>query len=338
MIGVLDTDGVWREAEPARVPDPRRLEASELRTYRRLTTSTIEIHHSVDVPKGDDDVPVFSVDELPTWPHLGGWFLFDKGDSWSYRSSEFVGRTGEYHYAAARGQQRLTEHLEASGHDYELHTLVEQVLGIWRGGIQPRDDRHSIPALGEWELSCPPGGHVWVIAANFYGDRSPDVKRAMVENLARGRDVHVLPPHQRRHVAPRAAGRGARTRAGRTTASRGDRARRTVAENVRCVLLSPDLEVLDDRLRRLLQYDYFLCPHDPEMGGYRLDSSGLSGERIDDDETDALRHRAHARCSSRGSRGWRSRRKSRGSRSRRTRRSSARISRSQPSIRGSRGG
>ena len=71
-----------------------------------------------------------SVDELPTWPNLGGWFLFDKGEFWSYRSSEFVGRTGEYHYAATMGQKRLSDHLEAYGHEYEMRTLVEQVLGI----------------------------------------------------------------------------------------------------------------------------------------------------------------------------------------------------------------
>src|SRR4029078_10579388 len=64
----------------------------------------------------------------------------------------------------------------------------------------------------------------------------------------------------------------------------GARARRTVGENVRCVLLSPDLDVQDDRLRRLLQSDYFLCPFDAEMGEYRRESSGLSGERVDDDD------------------------------------------------------
>ena len=151
----------------------------------------------------------------------------------------------------------------------------------------PATTGHSIPALGEWELSCPPGGHVWVIAANFYGDRSPDVKRAMLENLGRGRGVHVLPAHERRHAATRPVGRGARTRAGRRRVhGRPGPAHR--GENVRCVLLSPDLDVQDDRLRRLLQFDYFLCPFDHEMGGYRLESSGLSGERVDDDDMQYL--------------------------------------------------
>ncbi len=35
-------------------------------------------------------------------------------------------------------------------------------------------------------MSAPPGGHVWVIAANFLGDSSPDVNRAMLQNLGEG--------------------------------------------------------------------------------------------------------------------------------------------------------
>ncbi|MCA1709909.1 MAG: hypothetical protein LC808_44160 [Actinobacteria bacterium] len=60
---------------------------------------------------------------------------------------------------------------------------VEQVLGIWR-----RDDElgrkgfKSVPDLARWEMACP---EFWVIAANFLGDKSPDVKNAMVQNLKR---------------------------------------------------------------------------------------------------------------------------------------------------------
>ena len=53
-----------------------------------------------------------------------------------------------------------------------------------------------------------------------------------------------------------------------------------MASSVRFVLLSPELGI-DDRLQKLLKADYFLCPYDEQMGGYRLDSSGLSGERVE---------------------------------------------------------
>jgi hypothetical protein len=56
-----------------------------------------------------------------------------------------------------------------------------------------------------------------------------------------------------------------------------------MGERVRCVLLPRELNT-DDLLRRLPRADYFLCPHDPEMGGYRLTSSGLSAERMSADD------------------------------------------------------
>jgi hypothetical protein len=49
------------------------------------------------------------------------------------------------------------------------------------------------------------------------------------------------------------------------------------------VLLSPE-RTGDDRLRDLLDADYFLCPNDEHKGGYRLDSSGVAGERMSVDD------------------------------------------------------
>jgi len=289
VIGVLQPGGIWTEADPPRIADPDAFDVAPLKHFERLTTSPIEIHHSVDFPKTsgpEEDRPVMAVDELPTWPNLGGWFLFDKGDIWSYRSSEFVDRSGEYRYAACVGQRRLLDFVSEFDRSYELHTLVEQVLGIWRGGRQARDERSSVPALGEWEMSCPAGGDVWVIAANFFGDRSPDVRRAMVRNLSQDvtytyflrTHADVLRLSLLAHDLERdliARGHSA------------DRARRSVANRVRCVLLATELGV-EDQLRRLLSSDYFICPSHPEMGGYRLDSSGFSGERLDQDEYEYL--------------------------------------------------
>jgi class 3 adenylate cyclase len=279
VIGVLEEGGDWHEADEARVAEPTSLHAPELARFRRLTSSGIEVHHSIDFPKDPTEVDEpLAVDQLPTWPNLGGWFLFDKGTSWSYRSSEFVDRSAEYHYAVCVGQRRLSEYLGGLGLDYTLRTLVEQVLGLWRGGPQPVDSSRSIPALGEWEMSAPPDGHVWVIAANFLGDSSPDVNRAMLQNLGEGVTyTYFLRTHAdvlrlgllKESLEHSLIADGAST----------DRARRIVADHIGCVLLSPELGV-DDTLKRLLKFDYFLCPFDRDMGGYRLESSGLSGERI----------------------------------------------------------
>jgi hypothetical protein len=281
VIGVLELDGTWNEASPPRIADPGAVDTGHLARYKRLMTSPFEIHHSIDFPDRDpstDGGPEPSIDDLPVWPNLGGWFLFEKGDGWSYRSSEFVGMGGDYHYAACVGQKRLEEYLSKLGRPYHLHTIVEQVLGIWRGGEQTKDDRCSVPALSAWERSCPPKEHVWVIASNFFGDRSPDVKEAMLENLAKGVSyTYFLNTHAdvlRLSLLAEELEVGLVARG-----SSADSARQTIGENVRSVVLSPELGI-DDELTRLLRSDYFLCPYDDAMGGYRLDSSGLSGERL----------------------------------------------------------
>jgi hypothetical protein len=285
VIGVLELGRPWDEADPPRIADPAALDSPILSDFRRLTTSPIEIHHSIDIPKNaetGEDEPAVSVDQLPVWPNLGGWFLFDHGECWSFRSSEFVGRTADYHYASCVGQRRLAEFLAELGYPYALRTLVEQVLGIWRGGEQPKHAPESIPALGDWEMSCPADGHVWVIAGNFLGDRSPDVRRAMLQNLAQ--DVtYTYFLHTHADVLRLGLLADDLERGLLAQGCTGDKAHRSIAENVRCVLLSPELTV-DDRLRDLLEADYFLCPYDEHMGGYRLDSSGVAGERISVDD------------------------------------------------------
>jgi class 3 adenylate cyclase len=289
VIGVLKPGGSWEDADPPRIADPDAFDTGPLGGFPRLATSPIEIHHAIDFPKKGgtrNGAPVLGVDDLPTWQNLGGWFLFDRGHEWSYRSSEFVDRAGEYRYAACAGQKRLLESLRGFDCHYELHTLAEQVLGIWRGTSGPSEEKSTVPALGEWEMSCPAGGHIWVIVPNFFGDRNPDVRRAMVRNL--NQDVtytYFLHSHADVLRLSRLATELERDlmKNGRTA----DRSRRVVSERLRCLLLNSEHST-DQRLKDLLANDYFLCPSHKTMGGFRLDSSGFSGERVDDEEYEYL--------------------------------------------------
>ncbi|MDQ6614666.1 MAG: FHA domain-containing protein [Actinomycetota bacterium] len=281
VMAVLEPNTGWTEADPPWIADPVPLVAPEVGGFRRLMTSPIEIHHSIDLPKtilSGEDSPPISIQQLPVWPNLGGWFLFDKGTSWSYRSSEFAARADEYHYAASFGQQRLVAYLAQLGYSYTLHTLVEQVLGVWRGGEQPNDERLPVSALSEWEMSCPPNAHFWVIAGNFLGDRSPDVRRAMIQNLAQN-VTYTYFLHTHADVLRLGLLVEDLQRELLASGAPVYKVRQQVADNVRCVLLPPDLDVAEP-LRRLLESDSFVCPYDEQMGGYRLDPSGVSGDRM----------------------------------------------------------
>jgi hypothetical protein len=129
-------------------------------------------------------------------------------------------------------------------------------------------------------MSRPSGSDFWVIVANFLGDRSLDVRRAMVHNLAHG-VTYTYFLHTHADVLRLGLLRDELQR----ELARGDGSDdpQRMGERVRCVLLPRELNT-DDRLCRLLRADYFLCPHDPDMGGYRLTSSGLSAERMSADD------------------------------------------------------
>ena len=282
VIGTIE-GGHWEGREPVAYPKTT-LGDLRLSRFQRLTTYPVEIHHSIDVEKTEGeghDQPERIISDLKTWPDFGGWFIFDKGHSWSYRSSQFAGWSSDYRYEARVGYKRLTEYFNDQGTPYCMHTIVEQVLAIWRGGQQTkRGGGLSIPELGDWERSCPPGADFWVIAANFFGDRSPDVGAAMVENLRKKVTYTYF-------LRTQADG----LRLGRLVAQLKQRLREIrrneeseplvgadelLGRHVRCVLLPPSpAHYLP--IAELLQSDYFLCPSEPSMGGYQLDEAGLTG-------------------------------------------------------------
>jgi hypothetical protein len=134
----------------------------------RSRTHPIEIHHALDVAKlGTETEPPISIEEVLRAANelgvkFGGWFLFDKGSAWSYRSSAFTGyddykeEAQEYHFLLAKYLERR---LANAGREYKLWTLIEQILGIWNTGrrVSSREGVLSIAGLAEWEKSCSPG-------------------------------------------------------------------------------------------------------------------------------------------------------------------------------------
>ncbi len=184
VVATIDEDGVWTEVEL--ISDPPDLwKLSDECDYPRLSTFPIEIHHAIDIPKKDPFPPLDPAEDMPKGQNIGGWFLFEKENAWAYRSNQFADWSDYEHYAKdgdARLRKFLTE-LHERGVEATLRTLVEQVLGIWRRDDElRRKDFKSVADLARWEMTCP---EFWVIAANFLGDKSPDVKNAMVQNLKR---------------------------------------------------------------------------------------------------------------------------------------------------------
>jgi len=289
VVATIDEDGVWTEVEL--ISDPPDLwKLSDECDYPRLSTFPIEIHHAIDIPKKGSQPPLDLAEDLPKGPNIGGWLLFEKENTWAYRSNQFADWS-DYEYYAKDGDALLREfvaELAERGVEATLRTLVEQVLGIWRRDDElRRKDFKSVPDLARWEMTCP---EFWVIAANFLGDKSPDVKNAMVQNLRRRvtytyfvrsyADVFRL-NMLRRELEDKLC---ERTSDGLPR----EVAHEIVSKQIRCVLLSD----IDSSLKQLLKSDYFICPRKTddkaEIEGYKLQRRATGGQKIAADEADKL--------------------------------------------------
>lgn len=284
VVATIDECGVWTEVEL--ISDPPDLwKLSDECDYPRLSTLPIEIHHAIDITKKGSRPPLNPTEDMPKGPNIGGWFLFEKENSWAYRSNQFADWSDYEHYAKdgdTRLRKFLTE-LHDRGVEATLRTLVEQVLGIWRRDDElRRRDFKSVADLARWEMDCP---EFWVIAANFLGDKSPDVKNAMVQNLKRGvtytyfvrsyADVfrlNMLRKELEDELCERIRG-----------GLRREAAREIVSKQIRCVLIFG----IDSSLKQLLKPDYFICPRetdDKAVEGYQLQRGAIGGQKIDEDQ------------------------------------------------------
>ncbi|MGH3623200.1 MAG: hypothetical protein ACRDQ5_15615, partial [Sciscionella sp.] len=196
----------------------------------------------------------------------------------------------DYEHYAKDGDARLRKflaELRKRGVEATLRTLVEQVLGIWRRDDElKRKDFKSVPDLARWEMTCP---EFWVVAANFLGDKSPDVKNAMVQNLKRRvtytyfvrsyADVfrlNMLRKELEDELCETMPG-----------GLRREAAREVVSNQIRCVLLAG----IDPSLKQLLKLDYFICPRetdDKAVEGYELRRGAIGGQRIDEDQVNSI--------------------------------------------------
>ncbi len=125
VYAVLTAEG-WNRMEPS--ANIRPVTAREV-ILVPSPTMPFEIHHQFDLPK-QGPAPL-SLPELLSYSEqnnvmVGGWFVFEKDDSWAYRSNAFVRSKGLIELVE-REQEILTCYLNP----VKPRTLVERVLGIW---------------------------------------------------------------------------------------------------------------------------------------------------------------------------------------------------------------
>ena len=186
VIATIGEKNEWEDASPLLIASIDEEEVG----YKRSYTAPIEIHHAFDLETGSQ--PPFEIDNIlqdttQRGIRVGGWFLFDRGDAWSYRSNLFA-EYDDFKEIAQEYHVRLSEYLRTLERGFKIWTLVEQIIGIWKTGRigSSKDDILSIPQLARWEMSNQEIRDFWVVAANFLGDKDPDFRNAMLHNLKRG--------------------------------------------------------------------------------------------------------------------------------------------------------
>lgn len=124
-------NGQWNEVPPLGIQD----KLSDI-PFQQAYSLQIEIHHGINIPKRKEKVPPLALSSLLSLSHdaglcVGGWFLFEKEGMWAFRSNEFT-ESDVYRQLAQNQHQALHEALQKLDLEYELWTIAEQVLGLWR--------------------------------------------------------------------------------------------------------------------------------------------------------------------------------------------------------------
>jgi hypothetical protein len=160
----------------------------------------LEVHHQIDIPNEIGDTDTSPLDfklllELSREAEMevGGWFLFERSERWSYRSNSFLQlETLDHYNEFLRQYKSFNKLLHKVAPSARHRMLVEQVLGIWKAdGIGPSTTNYPAQYgrsltrqdLGRWEKEFENLEEFWVVAPNFLGDRFDEFFEAMRYNL-----------------------------------------------------------------------------------------------------------------------------------------------------------
>ena len=121
----------WQETDASAI-NP--LSAQEVNSQQAYTLP-IEIHHGINISKESTFYPIPLSQLLSISSklgmHVGGWFLFEKDDSWAYRSNEFT-TLDRFQQEMREQHLKLHDYLSKVGIQSQLWTIAERVMGIWR--------------------------------------------------------------------------------------------------------------------------------------------------------------------------------------------------------------
>lgn len=129
VIAKIDSYGRWSTVPIDRVLPIESVEVG----FECAPTLPFEIHHAVDISSGSPSLTLRQLLQETTelGVRVGGWFSFTKENVCAYRSNAFS-TANDFEGYARTTHELLDQYLRHRGVDYQLWTLIERVIGVWR--------------------------------------------------------------------------------------------------------------------------------------------------------------------------------------------------------------
>jgi hypothetical protein len=106
--------------------------------FHKNPSLPLECHHAINIRAESEPLSLDDLlqDTAKLGIVVGGWFNFAKEDVWSYRSNSFWSAE-RLRDQVLKECELLHRYVQERGHVYDMWTIVEQVIGIWRAPLQP---------------------------------------------------------------------------------------------------------------------------------------------------------------------------------------------------------
>lgn len=135
IVGLMSKEGEW-------IYDNLTNNFIEIPQSNTIGADCFEVHHQIDIPRKNkfSDIDPLSLEDLlqlsvKTGLNVGGWFLFDKDERWSYRSNSFLPlKTQEHEFLRQYHlfNKSIREYLEPRSLEVSHRMLVERIIRIWK--------------------------------------------------------------------------------------------------------------------------------------------------------------------------------------------------------------
>ncbi len=136
-VGCMSKEGEW-------IYDDSTNNFIELSQSNTIGANCFEVHHQIDITRRNKDSGVEPLElrellqlSVEAGLNVGGWFVLERNERWSYRSNSFLPlQTGEHEFLRQYYlfNKSIREYLDQQSLEVSYRMIVEKIIGIWKIG------------------------------------------------------------------------------------------------------------------------------------------------------------------------------------------------------------